>query len=164
MNHRSHYMVTQSRPSLGALPFDFNVDDLVSRVVTNVGNRVTADVTRIVEVGVDRMTSSAGAGLDKFLDSPAGVALADKMQEKAEKIAVRVVKNNQVNLALLGVAGTAIVMGSVNVGSKMSPGATRLAFAIAGVAVALVASGVFSPVDPTQQPPLVKKPPPRRTI
>lgn len=159
MTHRSHYMVTQSRPSLGAFP---NVDDLVSRVVTSVGNRVTTDVTRIVEVGVDRMTSSAGAGLDKFLDSPAGVALADKLQEKVEKVAVGVVKNNQVNLALLGVAGTAIVMGSVNVGSKMSPGATKLAFAIAGVAVALVASGVFSPVDPTS--PLVKKPPPRRTI
>lgn len=159
MTHRSHYMVTQSRPSLGAFP---NVDDLVSRVVTSVGNRVTTDVTRIVEVGVDRMTSSAGAGLDKFLDSPAGVALADKLQEKAEKVAVGVVKNNQVNLALLGVAGTAIVMGSVNVGSKMSPGAAKLAFAIAGVAVALVASGVFSPVDPTS--PLVKKPPPRRTI
>ena len=162
--NRSHYMVTQSRPSLGALPFDFNVDDLVSRVVTSVGNRVTTDVTRIVEVGVDRMTTAAGAGLDKFLDSPAGLALSDKLQAKAEKIAVGVVKNNQVNLALLGVAGTAIVMGSVNVGSKMSPRATKLAFAIAGVAVALVASGIFSPVDPAQQPPLVKKPPPRRTI
>jgi hypothetical protein len=103
-------------------------------------------------------TTSAGAGLDKFLDSPAGVALSDKLQAKAEKVAVGVVKNNQVNLALLGVAGTAIVMGSVNVGSKMSPRATKLAFAVAGVALALVASGVFSPVEK------LPTPPPKRVI
>lgn len=150
----SHYLIARpsiaARPSLGALGFD-NVDDLAarvaSRVATSVTDKVTSDLSKAVDRGVERITGAAGAGLDRFLDSAAGKALADKLETKASTIAVNVVKKRQVELALLGVAGLAFFMGGSNLANRMGPRGTRVAFAVGAVALGLVASGVFAPAD-----------------
>lgn len=141
-----------STATSSSFPSGFSADEIAARIVQRVGDRVTGEVSKIVENGVERMTSSAGAGLDRFLDSPAGVALLDKVEDKFDKVLINTVKKRQVELALLGIAATAIVMGGVAVGSKMSPTLTKLSFLIAGISLAVVASGAVSPPEPVPVP------------
>lgn len=157
MTDVSHYLITRpsvvarhAHPSLGALGFD-NIDDIAARiagrVATSVTERVTADLSKAVDRGVERITGAAGTGLDRFLDSSAGKALADKLETKASTIAVNVVKKRQIELALLGVAGLAFFMGGSNLANRMGPRGTRVSFAVGAVVLGLVASGVFSPPE-----------------
>jgi hypothetical protein len=132
---------------LGALSFDGSVDEIAGRVAAAVTNRVSSELSKGIDRGVERMTAAASAGFDRFLDSPKGEAAFDKLEDKLSDVAVNTANKHQTNLALLGVAGTAIVMGSVYVGSKMSARAAALSFLVGGIAVGLVASGVFSPPD-----------------
>lgn len=158
----SHYLVVRptvvrprnSSAGLGALGFDIEelATSITSRVINGVTTKVTSDLSKVIDKGVERVATSAAAGFDRFIDSPAGVALQDKVEAKATEVASRVVQKHQVNLALLGLAGAALVMGSVNVGSKLSPRAAQLSFLVAGVAAALAASGVFSKEPPVTPP------------
>ena len=149
-------VVARHYTSLGAtataMPAGFNVEDIAGRIAQRVGDRVTSEVSRVVDRGVERMSESAGAGMDRFLDSSAGVALFDKIEEKFDRVLVNTVKKRQVELALLGIAAVSLVMGSVAVGSKMSPNVTKLSFLVAGLSLAVVASGVASPQEPPPVP------------
>lgn len=158
----SHYLarqpiVARHYSQLGATPATvspagFNVEDIANRIAQRVENRVTSEVSRIVDRGVERMSESAGAGLDRFLDSPAGVALFDKIETKFDRVLVNTAKKHQLELAFLGIAAVSLVMGSVAVGSKMSPTLTRASFLLAGLSLAVVASGVVSPEEPPPVP------------
>lgn len=156
---------------LGAVGFDMDaavstisqrVSDRVASEVTRATGRLTESVSTAVDRGVARMSESAGTGLDKFLDSPAGTALFDKIEAKVDNVATGVVKKHKVELALLGVAGLALFMGGSNLSGRIGPRGTRIAFAVGGVALALVASGVFAPPEePTPTKTTPKRPPSR---
>lgn len=146
--HYSHLGATPTTLS----PASFSVEDIANRVAQRVENKVTTEVSRIVENGVERMTTAAGVGLDRFLDSPAGVALLDKVESKFDRVIVNTVKKHQIELALLGIAAASVVMGGVAVGSKMTPTLTKASFLVAGLSLAIVASGVVSPEDPLPVP------------
>jgi len=140
--------------ALTASPAGFNVEDIAGRIAQRVGDRVTSEVSRVVDRGVERMAESAGAGLDRFLDSPSGVALFDKIEDKFDRVLINTAKKHQIELALLGIASVSLIMGSVAVGSKMSPNLTRASFLIAGLSLAVIASGVVSQQEP---PPVPKR-------
>lgn len=143
----SHYVVHRPAAALGAISLGGSVDEIAGRVAEVVTNRVSSELARGIDRGVERMSTAAGAGLDRFLDSPAGAAVLDKLENKLSNVVVNTANKHQTNLALLGVAGAAVVMGSVYVGSKMSSRAAALSFLVGGIAVGLVATGVFSPPD-----------------
>lgn len=146
------------------------MDAAVSTISQRVSDKVTGELTRAtgqltsalstqIDRGVERMSSAAGVGLDRFLDSQAGTALFAKIEDKVDAVGTGVVKKHKIELALLGVAGLAFFMGGANAATKMGPRATKVAFAAGAVALALVASGVFAP--PEDVPPVVppKTPP-----
>lgn len=146
----SHYV------HLGAV--GLNIDDAVSTISQRVSDRVASEVTRAagqltttvstaVDRGVERMSTAAGVGLDRFLDSPAGTALFNKIEDKVDAVGTSVVKKHKLELALLGMAGLSFFMGGSNLAGRLGPRGTRVAFAVGGVALALVASGVFAPSD-----------------
>lgn len=155
---------TASSQSLG-LNVDAAVQTIGRRVSDNVvsevnkaSGRLTSVVSTAAAQGVERMTTAAGVGLDRFLDSPAGTALFTKIEDKVDRVASNALKKRQAELAALGVAGLALVMGSVNVGSRMSRKQTLLAFAVGAAALGLVASGSLAPPEAPSVPSL----PPRR--
>jgi hypothetical protein len=133
------------------------VSDSVVSEVNKASGRLTSAVSTAAAQGVERMTSAAGVGLDRFLDSPAGTALFTKIEDKVDRVASNALKKRQAELAALGIAGLALVMGSVSVGSRMSRKQTLVAFALGATAVGLVASGALAPPEPP-----APKPPPRR--
>jgi len=124
------------------------VSDSVVAEVNKASGRLTSAVSTAAAQGVERMTSAAGVGLDRFLDSPAGTALLTKIEDKVDRVASNALQKRQVELAALGIAGLALVMGSVSVGSRMSRKQTIMAFALGATAVGLVASGALAPPEP----------------
>jgi hypothetical protein len=152
----SHYIAHRptalgARGALGAISLGGSVDEIAGqvagRVTEAVANRVSSELSRGIDRGVERMSEAASTGFDRFLDSPTGKKAFDKLENKLSNVAVNTANRHQTNLALLGIAGAAIVMGSVYVGSKMTSRGAALAFLVGGVTAGLVASGVFSPPD-----------------
>jgi hypothetical protein len=130
-----------------------NVDELATRIGQRVADRVSTEVARAVDSGVSKITAAVGTGVDRFIDSPAGDAVFDKLENKIDDVGVNVIKKHKIELALLGVAGLALFMGGSNVAGKMGPRGTRVAFTVGAAALALVASGVFAPPDDAPVPP-----------
>lgn len=145
---------TATTSSLG-----IDVDAIATRIGQRVSDRVSTEVARAVDNGVNKITAAVGTGVDRFVDSPAGTAVFDKLQDKLSNVVVETVKERQIELALLGVAGLALFMGGSNLAGRMGPRGTRVAFAVGAAALGLVVSGVFAPPDETTP----VKPPVRRT-
>lgn len=148
----------------------FDIDELVGNIVEGVTGEVIQGVTSSIDRGMDRATSVISDGLDRFVDSPKGAALFNKIGEKAEGAILQVVSNQKTNLALLGVAGVAMMIGSVSVGSRMNPAKSKLAFGIGAAALAVIALGLGSPPKAPMMPPvkipggLPSLPLPRKTL
>jgi hypothetical protein len=160
MSHYVHLGAATTASAASTSPFGFDVDDLAARIGRKVADRVSTEVARAVDGGVSKITAAVGTGVDKFVDSPAGEAVFDKLENKIDAVGVNVITKHKVELALLGVAGLALFMGGSNVAGKMGPRGTRVAFAVGAAALALVASGVFAPPDDAPVPPAPAPPPP----
>ena len=135
------------------------VSDSVVTEVNRASGRLTSAVSTAAAQGVERMVASSGVGLDRFLDSPAGTALFTKIEDKVDRVASNALKKRQTELAVLGVAGLALVMGSVSVGGRMNRKQTLLAFAVGAAAIGVIASGALAPPEapPVPPPPPLKK-------
>lgn len=144
MKHASSAGLGAAAPTSATAQF-FNIEEVVGDIVEGVAGQVMQGVTSSIDRNMDRVTTVVSDGLDRFVSSPKGAALFQKISEKAESAVLQVVSNQKTNLALLGVAGVAFMMGSVAVGSKMSPMRTKIAFGIGAAALAAVAFGVGSP-------------------
>lgn len=152
----SEYLFVRSSNGLGAFNIEQQIADMTGRIVSSVASRLTTEISRAVDQGVERVATSATAGFDRFFQGPQGQELQAKISGKAAEVVAASVQRHQVNFILLGIAGAALVMGSVGAGSKLSPGATKLSFVVAGVAAALAASGVLSQEPPLPPAPLKK--------
>ena len=138
---------TATTSSLG-----IDVDALATRIGQRVADRVSTEVARAVDNGVNKITAAVGTGVDRFIDSSAGEAVFDKLESKLDSVATNTLKKHQIELALLGVAGLALFMGGSNLAGRMGPRGTRVSFTIGAAALALVASGVFAPPEPPPLP------------
>jgi hypothetical protein len=136
---------TSSTATTSAL--GLNVDELATRIGQRVADRVSTEVARAVDSGVSKITAAVGTGVDRFIDSPAGEAVFDKLESKLDQVAVNTVKKHQTELALLGLAGLALFMGGGSLATKMGPKATTTAFVVGASALALVVTGVFAPPE-----------------
>lgn len=132
--------------------FGIDLEDLASRLASRVTSRVTTEVVRAVDTGVDRVAGAVSTGMTRFLDSPAGTALFDKVGAKVDSVAVESLKKRQAELAMLGVAGLAFFMGGAGLASRMGSRGTGVAFAVGTAALALVASGALAPPEPKTPP------------
>lgn len=128
--------------------FGINIEDLAARLAQGVASRVTTEVVRAVDTGVDRVAGAVSTSMTRFLDSPAGATLIEKVGDKVDSVAVDVAKKHQAELAMLGVAGLAFFMGGAGLASRMGSRGTGVAFAVGTAALALVASGVLAPPEP----------------
>ena len=132
--------------------FGVDVDALATRIGQRVADRVSTEVARAVDSGVNKITAAVGTGVDRFVDSPAGTAVFDKLQDKLSNVVVETVKERQIELALLGIAGLALFMGGSNLAGRLGPRGTRVSFAVGAAALGLVVSGVFAPPEPPPLP------------
>lgn len=133
-------------PSSFSMP---NVEELAARIGQRVADRVSTETAKAVENGVAKITAAVGTGVDRFISSPAGEAVFNKLENKLDDVVVNTVKKRQIELALLGVAGLALFMGGGSLAAKMGPRATTTAFVVGAAALALVATGTFAPPDET---------------
>lgn len=119
--------------------------DIVGDVVQGVAGQLLKGVSAAVDKEMDKFSEVIANGLDKFVDSPKGTVLFEKIGNKAESAILQVVSNQRTNLALLGVAGIAFVIGGTSVGSRVSPNKAKFAFGLGAAALAAIALGVGSP-------------------
>lgn len=124
-----------------------DVEEFAGALAQRVADRVSREVASAMDVGVNRITTAVGTGIDRFVDSPAGTAVFEKLQSKVDGAVVGAVKNHQAEIAVLGVAALALFLGSSSLASKMGPRGTRTSFMVGAAALALVASGVLAPPE-----------------
>lgn len=121
-------------------------------------------VSSVASRQFDVLIDAASDRFSKYLDSPKGEALMQKIETRAEETSLRLLYKHKWSLALLGIGAVSLTTVGVSLGAKLGPKGTQLAAVIGFAALfpLLLRSPeqVAASPSPLPPPPKLPAPPP----